>query len=285
MFGEVKANRLIKICECRQYEKNYFFYPWSNERIDVLYDSVNFKNKDVLSVMASGDQPLLAYLYGAKSVDTFDINPLALDHFYLRKWIIEQTDRFYLKEVTFEDGDYELAKILSNVEPRCDDEKESLIFWKKFLEYSSYIIDRELVDDSCFKIKYDFFSNYHDRLKEEVSNIDFKFYNYDIFEKNFYRKKYDILILSNMLEYKNSFKYLSIAKQNIIDILKPGGIALCSHIKHNSRSEQFDLERSALTSEWSRSYKGYGLDRSRYTICKDGREVGYKYIKVKRSDY
>ena len=58
----VDAVNFYKINNSYEKRKNVFsMYQVSNERLDLIFDKIDFVGKDVLSVMASGDQPILAY--------------------------------------------------------------------------------------------------------------------------------------------------------------------------------------------------------------------------------
>ena len=71
--------KIINIKNNKELLKNYFcwLYPFTNENIKGYYSKINFKNKNVLTVTASGDHALNALLLGANCVETFDSNPLA----------------------------------------------------------------------------------------------------------------------------------------------------------------------------------------------------------------
>ena len=60
-------------------------YPFTTENINGMFSHFNFKNKDCLSVLGSSNQVFDMYLRGAKSVTSFDINPLTKYLFYLKR--------------------------------------------------------------------------------------------------------------------------------------------------------------------------------------------------------
>ena len=72
-------------------------YSQTNEHLRQLYSNVDFSDKKVLSVAASGDQAFLAYAFGAKHIDLFDINKITLYYYYLRLWTIKYFNKFYPK--------------------------------------------------------------------------------------------------------------------------------------------------------------------------------------------
>ena len=65
------------------YDRLYFS---SNERLEDIFSYFDFKNKDILSVIGSGDQAISFYLNDVNKVDLFDINRLAIYYYYIRIW-------------------------------------------------------------------------------------------------------------------------------------------------------------------------------------------------------
>lgn len=108
------------------YGKVYFH---SNERLRDIFNDVDVKDKDVLTVLASGDHVFYAYNNGARSVDCFDINKLTIHYYYLRKWVINYMNSFYPKELNM---DY-IRKLLRHVKANTPEEKASLRFWRAFI--------------------------------------------------------------------------------------------------------------------------------------------------------
>ena len=95
-----------------EYNKVYFN---TNESLDDLFKNVDIKNKDVLTVLGSGDQSFYCYDGDARSVDVFDVNRLAIYYYYLRIWTIEYFDRFYPKDNL--DKEY-ISNLLKLVTPK-----------------------------------------------------------------------------------------------------------------------------------------------------------------------
>ena len=60
-------------------------YLATNENCYYFPKMTSFEEKDVLSVTGSGDQALNAVFFGAKSVETFDINQLAFLFYDLKE--------------------------------------------------------------------------------------------------------------------------------------------------------------------------------------------------------
>ena len=128
------ASRVI--CEDKKvngYDK--VFYKTNEDLLDIYLD-IDFYNKDVLSVQASGDQVLTARFLDAKNVDSFDINRLTLYYFYLRLWSIKYRDKLY-PEV--EGGNKWIRKLVIEVEPNSEMEKKALDFYKMHLKKNTNI--------------------------------------------------------------------------------------------------------------------------------------------------
>ena len=66
-----KTQDVRNIIYSQKYGKVYFK---TNEFLEELFKNVDLKDKDILTVLGSGDQSFLCYEKQAKSVDVFDIN-------------------------------------------------------------------------------------------------------------------------------------------------------------------------------------------------------------------
>lgn len=238
-------------------------YRTTNENLEKLFSNIPIYNKDVLSVMASGDQPIYSYMLGAKKVDAFDKEPYALYHFYLRKWLMEYED---IRIVTF-DSKFSYKKLLDKVVPKTYSENKSLLMWKVYFE-----LNHDKIEPRLFYYNYDLKYHYYDslkrfsRLKEEMSKFNIRFYNFDLNRPIKLTRTYDVIILSNILEWKNCLDE-EIARDNIIKLLKPNGIAVCSHLgSYNHTEEKTFTKTGELILE---EFDAYNED------------IGYQYRKVK----
>ena len=84
---------VMNVFDDHEYDDRYAtIYFHSNERSKEIFSEINVKNKDVLTVLGSGDQAFYLYDNGAKSVDMFDKNKLAIYYYYLRTWVIVYFD-------------------------------------------------------------------------------------------------------------------------------------------------------------------------------------------------
>jgi len=97
-------------------------YYKNNEKIidDLL--SIDFENKDVLSVLSSSDQLLMFRALESKKVDTFDFNRLTIYYYYLRKWSIKYMNKLY----PLVDDNNWLKELISKVKTNDDLEKLTL---------------------------------------------------------------------------------------------------------------------------------------------------------------
>ena len=281
MQKNVSKNLLMKMLN------NYFnyndniipMYPWSNENLDELFKFIDVKDKKVLSVMASADQPLLCYLNGALKVDTFDRNYCTLYHFYFRKWIIEHTNRRNIDNLS----DNIINKVLTSVIPKNEEENSALIFWK-MLYNSNFRENVDELDPKIFDIPLrsnDYLLSYAKRLKEEINNIDFDFYNINLFKNIDIPCEYDILILSNILECASSVEELKKARRNILKLLKPDGVAVCSYKKNSMNSNNHKKEVNILSTKYYSNYlklEEFGVKTNDEYGWND---LGYQYRKCK----
>lgn len=87
------------------YKKSYEFsrvYPFTNENLMEYSRIYDFKDKDVLSVVGSGDQYFSSLIFGARSVQLFDINSttnyiFALKFFSIRTLSYEEFKKFFVE--------------------------------------------------------------------------------------------------------------------------------------------------------------------------------------------
>ena len=96
-------------------------YYHSNENLKELFSFIDVKDKDVLSVLASGDQVFHFYANGAKKVETFDVNRLTFYYYYIRLWTLKYIGEYYPEHkfsINF------LRNLLGKVKIRSEEEKK-----------------------------------------------------------------------------------------------------------------------------------------------------------------
>lgn len=210
------------------FNKELLIFKSSNEDLREIFNKYNVKNKDVLTVLASSDQALSCYYNGAKSIETFDRSIMTLYYYYLRKWLILYKKELYpsYKFLSFVgNGDYELYKLVCNIVPTEAKEKEAKLFWKEFMAYNNYKANFLFEDRYCDEPRP--FNNI-DSIKN-IYNNQLTFYNIDITKKVNLNKTYDVLYLSNILEYSETKESRNIIRLNIENLLKDNGIAICTY--------------------------------------------------------
>ena len=213
-------------------------YYCSNENLAELFRNFSVEGKDVLTVLASSDQLFHTYYHGARSVDSFDINKLTKYYYYLRRWIIDYFSTYYPDEEFFENPKY-LRSVLEKVECADEDEDKAFQFWNLYTHVFS-------IRDTS---KLYFYSNPDTNkisdiqmLKERLDGKKLTFYHQDLCDEVYSKKKYDIIITSNILEYYgNSPMKLMRCRDNLNSLLKEDGMVVCSYMMDHSKSYERDV--------------------------------------------
>lgn len=231
-FGHVRRLVLNEVTDGYSY-----IYQKCNEDLGVLFDKVSVKDKDVLSVVGSGDQVFSSIYNGCNSIEMFDINILAKHHFYLRKWAIELLGEKYLNSFSKFKSNDEFIDFLKRVIPSDKEEADSLSFWF----YCGIYINLNLLKNIFYKsVDTDTSSFDHNRIV--IPNV--KFHNVDITgDIDIIDKKFDVIIMSNILEYCEGIKNLSVVRSNLYKLLNENGIVLCSHVMRSSYDIYFEQEK------------------------------------------
>ena len=215
-------------------------YSQSNEMLNDLFSNFSLKDKDVLSVLASSDQMFHCYNRGARSVDTFDINKLTYYYYYLRKWGILYFDEYYpnMRDLIFSNKYiYECMKKASLF---SEEDHDAFLFWNEYCDRTWGYQSKELfyISECGMDNEIKDLSN----LKDILGNNKLSFINIDISKEIDINKKYDIIILSNILEYL-AFEDISfdILSNNLDKLLKEDGVVVCSHVMHRVSYEKHKL--------------------------------------------
>lgn len=170
-------------------------YRNTNEVLTSILKPEYIRDKDVLSVVASSDQVFSAYYLGAKSVDTFDSNILAYFYFFLKKWCLLHTKNHYIP------ADNKLLRVCIEEHGDSYEEKKAYIFWKTIIEeldsslyYSDLFYRGGLWWNTPYQNDMESFCDILQNIKPNYSHID-------LFDVHDFSKQYDVIILSNILEY------------------------------------------------------------------------------------
>lgn len=155
-------------------------YPFSNENLADCFDFFDIKNKNCLSIMGSCDQALELYSRGAKTVTTFDCNPLTEYYGYLK-----------IAAILSEFSNSKFLDFFSCESEYPFFEKENSFSRLQFLEFYEHLI-----------------LNLKDKEEEDLLN----FIHSDILDLNLkLKQKYDFIYLSNIMQYTSAIypDYLS----------------------------------------------------------------------------
>ena len=202
-------------------------YYQANENLVDIYLDLDFEGKDVLSVVSSSDQIYTPKLLGAKHVDGFDKNRMAEYYYYMRKWAIKYNNQIYPYELVDGDTNY-LKKLLDKVQFDSKEEKNALDFWK--IVYNQKLNIEKLFYEDDVNVGNTLFDNNIKYIKD-VSLDDLNFYNLNLFDKMSSNKKYDYIMMSNILEYcRSDSNKLKIVRDNLYKLLNDEGIIICSRL-------------------------------------------------------
>ena len=246
-------------------------YGSSNENLKKLFQCFSVNNKDVLTVLASSDQFFHTVYHGARSVDTFDINPLTKYYYYLRRWLLLYNNEFYPSKRMFQTSSY-LNNLLQKVKPEDKEEENAYQFWKNYLKKASPKIHENLY---CLPLynKNNLIFNQKE-LKEKLVKIKPSFYHQDLFGEITCPKKYDIVITSNILEYGTNTMKLSKASKNLKLLLREGGKVIASHFVLSAESNYFIREKNIFLPDFE--FQEFVLKKN---IFEEDFPLGYSYQK------
>lgn len=242
----------------------------SNEDLKSLFKNFNFKDKYVLCVAASSDQYFHCLEHGASDIDLFDINNLTKYYVYLRRWIIKYCGTYYPDYNKLIDSKDFLKKLLLRVNVCSKEEQDVYEFWKLF-SLSSCSLENLFVKPKV-------------RNKNEIINLNelskvldisnFDFINFDLSDEAYIlNKKYDVVIISNILEHfgLDDMKINNI-KDNLRNLLNDDGIVICSYVYTTDFDSPRVRERELFDDEFNCSqifetYNGHDMP------------IGYVYTK------
>ena len=230
-------------------------YYRTNEDLDIIYRDLDFHKKKVLSVLASSDQVFTARYLGAETVDSFDKNRLTIYYYYLRKWSIKYREQLF-PQVLGKNNNW-LKKLLSCVKAESVEEEKALEFFKKHVKegtafYNMFYEDH--LDDTKGRTLYSSASLLKPTIDKEMKFVDF-----DIFGENKVDDTYDIVLISNILEWARGDKEkFTIARDNLNKLLNRDGLVVCSSLINRSEStilsERRIFDENFTCREYSEGY-------------------------------
>lgn len=263
---QVNNNRIL--LEGESFSKYQKIFMSTNENIKDSLSLIDFKNKiKALSVMASGDHPFNLITKNIFDIDTFDTNMLT-EYYVLgikRSMIIKYTYKEYIEKY----------KLFTNMDANLEDITETLYdllpimdvkyrkFWKKIIDFNYKIQKDKQNKINLFYMLFvnlnhiDFLINNNNYLSSETnynilknnivkSNITFNNINAIDLSKFYKGNRYDIVLLSNILDYfgkeyrknKRVFNYKELLKyeDNILSIMNRDGVLFLKYIINFSKS-------------------------------------------------
>ncbi len=190
-------------------------YSFSNENLVDLFQYFDVKDKECLSVLGSSDQVFDLFLHGAKRVDSFDMNSLAIYYFYLKKAAIEagfsrddfinffnDRDEFMVHNSAFSYSDFlKLKPFLHG---------DALKFWdvifsksSKYINLRYHLFSREKLSKEMLPTTVGYLSeDGYMELQKNISKIDTRFYSQNLLDlAPVLEQSYDFMYLSNIIQY------------------------------------------------------------------------------------
>ena len=221
-----KAKLVMQYRTSSNFDHIYFS---SNECLKNIFSQFDFKEKDILTVLGSGDQAFYFYDSNAKSVDIFDINKLAFYYYFLRMWVVKYMNSFYLP-IGF--TTYYIFRLIELVKPTSKDEYNALEFWKKYA----------LLFENNNHLRINLFEDFDYSLPNKIENLkkirkrillnDNNMYNIDISSNFILDKKYDVIYVSNISNWLDKDKFI-LYRDNLYSLLNDSGYVICANLSLN----------------------------------------------------
>ena len=231
-----------------------FIYRNTNENIQGYLSQLPIKNKDILTVASSGDHALLSLLNEAHTVETYDINHLA--RFYqelkLAGYQSLNYDDFTSFFFTNKGFVYEIFEKIITMPDEIDD------FWQFLFDYNDdyAIIDSPLFSNfeysfNVLKKVNPFLEKEHYQTKKIKNNLNF--YHCDILNLPLIlKKKYDIIMLSSIPNFVESFKDLTYFKKYLEQLslfLKTNGLIIANYLYDINKRDNSLFKNDTLLKE------------------------------------
>ena len=298
--NQVESNKIYNFG--KPFDRVQKVYYATNENIAGYMSLFNMKNRDVLTVMASGDHPFNACFYGSNNIDTFDTNILTryyaigIKRSAILTFNYHEYLEFYKKVISCNISLEELNSLVSKLYSYMDTIDK--IFWKNIVDYNNklqknninpinlfrmLLINITSIDEEIKKNSYLFNENNYNILRNRLGRINLSFYNIDCLDlPNKLKKKYDLIFLSNIADYfyKNFnyyWKYDSLRRvtDSFEKILNDNGILFINYLYnfystiskkyHSTLANASSLKLSDLTYEQCITF-----DSLKYSHIKDG---------------
>ena len=186
-------------------------YAFTNENLTSYQNIFDFKGKQVLSVLGSGDQYFSSILFGAKSVDLYDINKDAWDYFLFKLELLKDLSYEDFFECFINNHQFNLLYFEQVIKKLPNDIKERVVYrfnaCKQLLPNISYLDMASVRFDQGTSIPYFSIDNYK-KLQDLLQNSELPYFYHtdlEVLPNIVQNIKYDLLITSNIycwLNYK-----------------------------------------------------------------------------------
>ena len=279
-----------------KYQKVYFS---TNENIKEYLNLIDYNNKDsALTVTSSGDHIFNLINKGITNLDTFDTNSLTeylvlgLKYAMIKKYSYQEYLNTYIKLIDKNISLNEISDILNDLTNYMGIKYKK--YWKELISYNYKLQKNNNNNLNIIYMLYIGFSslnlnifnnNYlsneveYNKVKSMIDKINIKFKNInavDLIALN--NKKYDLILLSNILDYfnriyqKNNKKFnineLNKYIDNINSLLKEEGILFLKYIfnyatnnyKRSLIFENNNIKDIELTKQEIYKIKSYNSD-------------------------
>lgn len=200
-------------------------YTTSNEQLDAVFRDFDLKDKDVLSVLGSSDHVFSEYYLGAKSVTAFDVNELTKYYYYLRKWSLIYRG----VDVPYGNSKEWFLELLSEVSTKSELEEEALSFWKYLNRKASSYTSKLFMGGISFNRRVPY-ENDLEGMASIIGDRDIDFSKINVFDFFDYDRTFDVVVLSNILDYASTPTALATCRDNLVDHLSDNGIVICSYV-------------------------------------------------------
>ena len=264
--ADIYRTRLVaKMQRTSRYNMIYFY---SNDELSSIFSNFDFKDKDILTVLGSGDQAFHLYNLGAHSVDVFDINKLTIYYYYLRRWTIKYLNKLY---PDFNLSNRFISQLLDLVNISDCYEQKAYDYWRRYTkkfedEDVDLLFYRKLLKPLIVDI-----SNLSN-ITKIMDKDHFNFYNVDISKKIDIDSQYDVIYTSNLSDYIRDNNSFEIYRDNLYKLLKKDGVVLSSNVvRFGSDENQKRIFQSY--------FDYYDLPKIKTSYFSEGFSPGYCYIK------
>lgn len=222
-------------------------YLNSNENLEELFNQITVRDKEVLTVLSSSDQYFRCLYNGARNVDTYDVSIFPPYYYYVRKWYMEINKQYAINRRTVEKDDEWFHELLPKVKCESIEEEVAYKFWKKYVD----VYNGKLGENLFRIVEGDFtFDRAVEPLCEIMKKRPLNYTNYDICEEQKTSKTYDVIILSNILEwYLFEPKKIEKCRDNLKNILKDDGKIICSCLGYDINEKELEIFQDDFTYE------------------------------------